>query len=86
MLAEQVRKPKGKYQMKKYAKGLADIHHNLRKILKGRRRGMLSWELCLAYQSKFGRRYSDASITARLREMADIECNLSTYRYTIRES
>ncbi len=69
--------------MGKYKSGLAEIHCNLRKLLKGRKRGLKAWELVLMYARRFGKMYSDAALTARLREMSDVSCNLTTFCYSL---
>lgn len=63
--------------------GLSATQHNLRSILKGSKRGLKGYELCDIYLIQFKKRYSESAMTARLREMADISCNLSTYRYSL---
>lgn len=69
--------------MNKAKAGLATIHQNLRKILKGRKRGVKAWEIVIIYARRFGKLYSDSAITARLREMLDVFCNLSDYTYRL---
>jgi len=72
--------------MNKYNAGIATIHTNIRKILKGRKRGIQAWKVSLLYARRFGTMYSDASITARFRQMNDVVCNLSDYTYSIKEN
>jgi len=69
--------------MDKYKTGVATIHQNLRKLLKGRKGGYKAWELVLMYARRFGKLYADAAITARLREMRDVTCRKSDYTYSI---
>ena len=69
--------------MNKYKEGVADIHNNLRKILKGKKKGLQAYKIQQKYSEKFGKLYSESSITARLREIKDVHCNLSTYRYIL---
>lgn len=69
--------------MNKTKAGKATIHQNIRKILRGRNRGLPAWEIANWYYFKFGKMYSDASLSARIREMSDVTCNLSTYKYTL---
>ena len=68
--------------MDKYKEGTADIHRNLRKLLR-RRKPQMAWVICNLYFTRYGKRYSDSSMTSRLREMKDITCNLSTYEYSL---
>ena len=69
-------------KMNKYTEGLATIHCNLRSILR-HRKPMEAHKIVAAYLRKYGKRYSDSSITARLREMHDVKCNLSNYTYSL---
>ena len=71
--------------MNKYTHGIATIHNNLRKLLKGRKRGLQAWQICRLYARRFGKMYSDSSITARIREMIDIVCNLADYTYKMKD-
>ena len=68
--------------MDKYKNGVATIHQNIRKLLK-RRKPMPAWVICNLYEQRYGKRYSDSAMTARLRQMRDIICNHSTYEYEI---
>jgi hypothetical protein len=69
--------------MNKYREGVATIHGNIRKILRGRKRGLKAYEIVNEYARKFKVVYSDSAMTARMREMKDIKCNLSNYHYTL---
>lgn len=69
--------------MNKYTQGTATIHQNIRKILRGLKRGLPAWEITGRYARRFGKLYSDSAMTARTREMGDVVCNLSTYKYTL---
>lgn len=69
--------------MNKYKEGIATIHNNLRKLLNSYKRGLKAWEICDIYLRRFKIKYSDSAMTARLREMADVVCNLSNYTYSI---
>lgn len=69
--------------MDKRKEGLSTIHLNIRKILKGRKRGLKAFEVCGIYCQRFQKLYSDSSMTARFREMKDISCDLKTYRYSL---
>ena len=71
--------------MNKYKEGAATIHQNIRKILRDRKRGLEAWEITSRYARKFGKLYSDSAITARIREMGDVTCHLTTYKYTLGE-
>jgi len=67
------------------AEGVSTIHCNLRKLLAGRKRGLRAFEICNLYFNRYKKRYSDAAMTARFREMQDIVCNLSGYTYMLVE-
>jgi hypothetical protein len=69
--------------MDKHSEGIASIHNNIRKMLKGRKRGLKGWEIQQGYLARYGKRYSESSITARLRQMMDVSCNLSNYTYRL---
>jgi len=69
--------------MNKTRLGLADLQECIRGVLRAADRGMRSWEIEECTRVMVGRRYSDSSISARLREMEDVTCDLSTYRYTL---
>ena len=69
--------------MNKTKEGGADTHINLRKIFKAKKKPMKAWHLQAFYLEMFGKRYSESSITARLREMMDVKCNLTDYTYTL---
>lgn len=69
--------------MNKNAEGIANIHNNIRNILKGRKRGLQAWQVVERYRVRYGKRYSESGITARLRECRDVSCNLSDYTYSI---
>lgn len=64
--------------------GIASIHHNLRKIFTAKKKPMKAWHLQSFYLEMFGKRYSESSITARLRQMRDVSCNLTDYTYTLK--
>ena len=69
--------------MNKTKEGVAAIHNNIRKILKGRKRGYRGFELKNLYYRRYGTLYQESGFTARLREMGDVVCDLSTYRYNL---
>lgn len=69
--------------MNKTKAGLSTTQHNLRSILRGSKHGLKAYEICDTYLIQFKKRYSESGITARLRQMQDVSCNLSTYRYSI---
>ena len=69
--------------MNQYKEGTATIHQNIRKILRGLKRGLPAWEITGRYARRFGTLYSDSAITARTREMLDVNCSLTTYKYTL---
>ena len=68
--------------MNKTKEGLSQQQHNLRSILKGSK-GLKAYEICDTYFIQFKKRYSESGITARMRGMSDVSCNLSTYRYSL---
>lgn len=53
----------------KYAQGQANIHFDIRKIMKRRKK----WKP-YQIQEELAKIYSESSITARLRQMADVVC------------
>ena len=67
--------------MDRYREGVSDQHNNYRSIFKAVNRPLLGWEITAMYLAMFHKRYSDSSTTARLREMPDVWCNLSTHEY-----
>ena len=69
--------------MDKNREGTAGVHQNIRSIFKDKKKPMKAWHVQTFYIEKFGKRYSESTITARFREMADVKCNLSTYTYTL---
>ena len=69
--------------MNKQNEGIADVQNKIRKILKGGR-SLESWRITQEYRVRFKKQYSDASITARMRQMSDVVCDLSTYQYKLR--
>jgi hypothetical protein len=68
--------------MNKHQLGIADIHVNFRKIMTPGKE-LKAWQIQVAYLREYGKRYSESSITARLREMKDVRCDLSTYTYKL---
>jgi len=71
--------------MNKRTLGISEIHCNLRELLGSMDVGLRGFEICEIYFHKYHRRYSDSTMTARLREMSDIVCDLSNYTYTLTE-
>lgn len=71
--------------MDKRSQGISPIHQNLREILRRRKSAPKAWHLCAVYLRVYGTRYSDSTITARLREMPDVTCNLTDYTYSIKD-
>jgi hypothetical protein len=69
--------------MNKTKEGKASVHQNLRAIFKAKKKPMRAWHLQAFYLEMFGKRYSESSITARLREMLDVSCNLTDYTYML---
>ena len=69
--------------MKKTKAGVSTKQHNIRSILKGSKHGLKGYEVCDIYCSQFKERCSESATTARMREMHDVTCNLSTYRYSL---
>ena len=69
--------------MNKTKEGLSDTQHNIRSILKGNKHGLKAYEICAIYLIQFKKQYSESATTARMREMSDVNCNLSTYRYSL---
>jgi hypothetical protein len=63
--------------------GVADIHIRFRKIFKASKKPLKAWHIQAIYHRQYGKRYSESSVTARLREMMDVNCNLSDYTYDI---
>ena len=72
--------------MDKRAEGISTIHCNLRRFLKGRRRGKKAGEICDIYNAIYNTNYGDATMTARFREMRDMVCDLSDYTYRLVEA
>ena len=68
--------------MDKYKNGVATVHQNIRKLIK-RRKPMRAWVICDLYEQRYGKRYSDSTMTARFRQMRDIICNHSTHEYEL---
>jgi hypothetical protein len=71
--------------MDKRKNGVSDIHCNLRELLRPIDMGLMGFEICEIYFHKYHRRYSDSTMTARLREMSDVVCDLSDYTYRLME-
>jgi hypothetical protein len=69
--------------MNKTKEGLSTTQHNIRSILKGSKHGLKAYEICDTYLIQFKRQYESSTMTARMREMGDVTCNLSTYRYSL---
>lgn len=69
--------------MNKTKAGMSATQHNIRSILRGSKHGLKSYEVCEIYFIQFKMRYSESATTARMREMSDVSCNLSTYRYSL---
>ena len=69
--------------MNKHKLGVADIHVNIRKLMKGLKRGLRCHELRNLYSIKHGHYYSESGFSARLREMKDVKCNLSNFTYAL---
>ncbi len=69
--------------MNKTKDGNADIHIRFRKILNASKKPLKAWHIQAVYLRKYDKRYSESSVTARLREMDDVTCNLSDYTYDI---
>ena len=71
--------------MDKRKAGVSEIHCNLRELLKPINVGLRAFEICEIYFHKYNQRYSDATMTARFREMNDVVCDLSDYTYRLME-
>lgn len=69
--------------MNKYKEGKAEIHIRFRVIFKEAGKALKGWQVQAAYLLKYGKRYSESTVTARIREMKDIKCNLSDYTYSL---
>lgn len=69
--------------MNKYREGKATIHFRIIKLLKGRKRGLRCHEIRNLYSIKHNHYYSESGFSARLREIANIKCNLSDYTYKL---
>jgi len=69
--------------MDKHKNGIADIHRNIRKLLKNQKKGLRSYTIRDMYARRYGKHYSESGFTARLREMGDIVCDRRTYEYTL---
>ncbi len=69
--------------MNRTKEGISATHHNIRSILKGSKHGLKAYEICDTYLIQFKKRHSESALTARLREMRDVKCNLSNYRYSL---
>ena len=61
--------------------GESNLHDKIRMILIKNKRFMKAWEIVNAIFEATGFRYSESGMTARLREMKDVVCNLSKYTY-----
>jgi len=68
--------------MDKHKLGIADTHNLIRKILRGLKRGLRGCDIKNRLE-KYDVYMSDAAATARIRQMKDVSCNLSTYFYTL---
>jgi len=66
-----------------YSNGTSKIHANIRKLLKHKTQGLRCYAIRDLYKETYGKFYSESGFSARLREMADVVCNLSDYTYTI---
>ena len=69
--------------MNKTKAGKADLHFVIRKILNAAIKPLKAWQIQMQILIETGKRYSESAVTARLREMADIKCNLTDYTYDI---
>jgi len=69
--------------MNKTKAGVSQKQHNIRSILRGSKHGLKAHEICSIYLIQFKQYCSESATTARLREMSDVSCNLSTYRYSL---
>jgi hypothetical protein len=69
--------------MNKTRIGQATIHFNIRRLLKGRKRGLRCFEIRNLYILRYKHRYSESGFSARLREMRDVRCNLTNYTYKL---
>ena len=69
--------------MDKYKDGESQQQDNIRSLFKAAARPLKGWEITEMYHAVFGRRYSESGTTARLRQMPDVWCNLSTYEYSL---
>lgn len=59
--------------MSKYKQGDGAIHQTIRKLLR-KQRWWSPLDLQMAVLDATGQMYTDATLTRRLREMADVEC------------
>ena len=69
--------------MGKREEGILDIHIAIREILKASKKPLKAWHVQAIVLRKYNKRYEGSTITARMREMADVRCDLSDYTYTI---
>jgi len=69
--------------MNKTKAGVSTKQHNIRSILRGSKHGLKGHEVCAIYFIQFKEMCSESATTARMREMSDVSCNLSTYRYSL---
>jgi hypothetical protein len=67
--------------MNKRELGKADIHENIREIFRIVKKPLPCYAARDLYNSIFNKYYLDSTFSARMREMSDIKCNLSTYEY-----
>ena len=63
--------------------GKAYLHSVIRKAMKAAGKPMKAWQIQIEIIKAIGKRYSESSVTARLREMLDVTCNLTDYTYDI---
>jgi len=66
-----------------YKNDQAKVHKNIRKLLQHKKQGLRCYAIRDLYEKTYGKFYSESGFSARLREMADVVCNLSDYTYSI---
>jgi repressor of nif and glnA expression len=67
--------------MNLYKIGMAPLHIIIRKVMAKAGKSLKAWQIEALIRKETGKRYSESTVTARLREMRDVKCNLSNNTY-----
>lgn len=71
--------------MSKYTEGEAPIQLKIKAIMNKAGKPLKGWHIQAVLLREYGKRYSESSVTARLREMPKVTCNLTDYTYSIKD-